>query len=243
MPGYIQNPYMPQYGGFQYGNYPMQPNAPYQTPTTYPTFNPQPQTISNSADALVKSDISGKIVDTENDISVNDIPMDGKVHLFILKDYSKVIGKAWTADGKIATQQAINADTVANMQNTNALSTQLAQCCCENRQGQAQIQYDMATNTCAIQNAIQNQTQQIIQNDNANYRQLHDEIVANRMEDLKSKIADQAQEINQLNLSASQCQQNAYLISQLRPSPIPAFQVANPFASMYTGCCNNNVAI
>lgn len=39
------------------------------------------------------------------------------------------------------------------------------------------------------------------------------------------------------------CQQNAYLISQLRPSPIPAFQVANPFASMYTGCCNNNVAI
>lgn len=136
MPGYIQNPYMPQYGGFQYGNYPMQPNAPYQTPTTYPTFNPQPQTISNSADALAKSDISGKIVDTENDISVNDIPMDGK-----------------------------------------------------------------------------------------------------------SKIADQAQEINQLNLSASQCQQNAYLISQLRPSPIPAFQVANPFASMYTGCCNNNVAI
>lgn len=197
MPGYIQNPYMPQYGGFQYGNYPVQPNAPYQTPTTYPTFGPQPQTISNSADALVKSDISGKIVDTENDISVNDIPMDGKVHLFILKDYSKVIGKAWTADGKIATSVYI----------------------------------------------LEQQTQQIIQNDNANYRQLHDEIVANRMEDLKSKIADQAQEINQLNLSASQCQQNAYLISQLRPSPIPAFQVANPFASMYTGCCNNNVAI
>lgn len=45
------------------------------------------------------------------------------------------------------------------------------------------------------------------------------------------------------NLSASQCQQNAYLISQLRPNPVPAFQVANPFASMYTGCCNNNVAI
>lgn len=66
-------------------------------------YRKEPQTISNSADALVKSDISGKIVDTENDISVNDIPMDGKVHLFILKDYSKVIGKAWTADGKIAT--------------------------------------------------------------------------------------------------------------------------------------------
>lgn len=62
-------------------------------------------------------------------------------------------------------------------------------------------------------------------------------------EDLKSKIDDQAQEINQLNLAASQCQQNAYLISQLRPNPVPAFQVANPFASMYTGCCNTNVSI
>lgn len=34
-------------------------------------------------------------------------------------------------------QQAINADTVANMQNTNALQAQLAQCCCDNREGQA----------------------------------------------------------------------------------------------------------
>lgn len=48
---------------------------------------------------------------------------------------------------------------------------------------------------------------------------------------------------NMQYIQASQCQQNAYLISQLRPNPVPAFQVANPFASMYTGCCNNNVAI
>ena len=31
-------------------------------------------------------------------------------------------------------QQAINADTVANMQNTNALQAQLANCCCETRE-------------------------------------------------------------------------------------------------------------
>lgn len=37
--------------------------------------------------------------------------------------------------GNFGIQQAINADTVANMQNTNALQTQLANCCCENRQG------------------------------------------------------------------------------------------------------------
>ena len=31
-------------------------------------------------------------------------------------------------------QQAINADTIANMQNTNALQSQLANCCCETRE-------------------------------------------------------------------------------------------------------------
>ena len=45
--------------------------------------------------------------------------------------------------GNFALQQAINADTVANMQNTNAISTQLANCCCENRAGQKDIQYQM----------------------------------------------------------------------------------------------------
>ena len=37
-----------------------------------------------------------------------------------------------------------------------------------------------------------------------------------------------------LRLSASQAAQNAYLIGQLRPSPIPSYRVANPY------CCNNN---
>lgn len=32
-------------------------------------------------------------------------------------------------------QQAVNADTVANMQNTNALQSQLANCCCETKSG------------------------------------------------------------------------------------------------------------
>lgn len=31
-------------------------------------------------------------------------------------------------------QQAVNADTVANMQNTNALQSQIANCCCETRE-------------------------------------------------------------------------------------------------------------
>lgn len=136
-------------------------------------------------------------------------------------------------------QQAINSGNIASMQNTNTLSNQLASYSYENKQGQAQITYDLATQSCALQNAIANQTQQIIQNDNANYRALHEEIVNNRIEDLKSKIADQAQEISQLNLTASQVSQNQYLIDQLRPAAVPAFSVPNPYSTYGYGCyCN-----
>lgn len=145
--------------------------------------------------------------------------------------------------GNFGLQQAINANNVAAMQNTNALQTQLADCCCQNKQGQAQIQYQMATNTCAITNAIAQQTQAIMQNDNANYRQLHDEIVANQMASKDDTIAQLRSRLAAADLSASQQAQNNYLVNQLRPPVNPAYVVTNPYAGTGTlpcqtaGCC------
>ena len=133
-------------------------------------------------------------------------------------------------------QQAIQADTVANMQNTNALATQFANCCCENRTGFQQVGYDLATQGNAIQVAISNQTQALMQNQNDNYRALHDEIIANRMEDMRTENANLRSQIQALNLAASQANQNTYLVNQLRPCPQPAYIVANPF------CCNQQVS-
>lgn len=113
-------------------------------------------------------------------------------------------------------QNAIQQDTVANMQNTNAISSQLADCCCQNREAISQVRYDMATDTCAITNAITQMGQSIIQNDNNNYRQLHDELVANQIAAKDAKIAEQAAIINSLNLTASQQAQNQYLTDQMR---------------------------
>lgn len=140
--------------------------------------------------------------------------------------------------GNFGLQQAINNMGVANMQDTNALSRQLADCCCENRQAISQVRYDMATDTCAITNAIQNSSRDIIENANANYRAVHDELVAIQMQSKDEKIAEQASLIQALNLAQSQANQNDYLISQLRPNPIPAYQVANPYAAYGYGCCN-----
>ena len=140
-------------------------------------------------------------------------------------------------------QQAINADTVANMRNTNALQAQLAQCCCDNREGQAQIRYDMATNACAIQNSMNNNTRDILDNQNSNTRAILDYLCQKETADLRAE--NQA-----LKLAASQSAQNAYitanqeaqtaeLIRRINPMPVPSYVVPSPYP--YSGCgCNGN---
>lgn len=146
-----------------------------------------------------------------------------------------------------AIQQAINADTIANMQNANSLQSQLSNCCCETRESIQGINYNLATDTCAITTAIAQQTQDIMNNCNANYRALHDELVASQMEAKNEKIAEQAQQIQALNLTASQQAQNQYLINALKPAPIPSFPAANLYGGLYgtSGCtgCNGTGAI
>lgn len=138
-----------------------------------------------------------------------------------------------------AVQNAVQANAVSNMQNTNSLQSQLSDCCCQNKQGQAQIMYQMATDTCSVQNAIANQTQQIIQNDNANYRALHDELVQSQLDAKDSKISDLQAQLQACNLRESQVTQNQYLINALKPAPVPAFSAANLYGPIY-GFANSN---
>lgn len=115
---------------------------------------------------------------------------------------------------------------------------QLADCCCQNREAIAGVNYNMATSTNAVTTAISNAARDITENQNTNYRQLHDELVAYRMEDKDNTIAELRSQVNALNLSASQSNQNAYLVAQLKtPAPVPAYTVPNPNA--YYGCQQN----
>ena len=113
------------------------------------------------------------------------------------------------------------------------IKTQIADCCCTTQRAIDAVNYNMATNTCSITNAINNSTRDLIDNQNANYRALHDEIVANRIEDKNAQIQAQQNEINSLRLAASQEKQNAYLLSELKPCPSAAYIVPNP------NCCYN----
>ena len=134
--------------------------------------------------------------------------------------------------------QGFNGLNVAYLQGTNSLSSQLADCCCLTQRAIDGVNYNMATNTCAITTAIGTGIRDIVDNQNANYRALHDEIVANRIEDKNAQIQAQQNEINALRLRASQEAQNTYLINELKPCPIPAYITCNPYQSYNYGCCN-----
>ena len=140
--------------------------------------------------------------------------------------------------------QAITTNGYETRLGTQALASQLANCCCDLRQQIADgccqtqrsidnVNFNLSQIGCGITNTINNATRDLIDNQNANYRALHDEIVANRIEDKNAQIAAQQNEINALRLKASQEAQNTYLINQLKPCPEPAYIVPNP------SCCYN----
>ena len=121
------------------------------------------------------------------------------------------------------------------------VKTQLADCCCRIERGIDGINYNNALQTSTLQQTLCNNTRDIIENQNANYRALHDEIVANRIEDKNAQIQAQQNEINALRLRASQEAQNNYLISQLGDKcPVPAYVVNGPTPVNFpTNCCGN----
>ena len=141
--------------------------------------------------------------------------------------------------------QGFNGINTAVLTSTSGLQAQIADCCCDLRAGQADLRYTMAQDTCAITTAINNAARDIVDNQNANYRAIHDELVANKIEAKNDRIAELTQQVTALQFAASQQAQNAFitanqeaqtaeLIRRLGRDPIAAYVVPNPF------CCNNS---
>lgn len=144
---------------------------------------------------------------------------------------------AGISENRFATQQGFNATQVAMMQGQNALQAQISDCCCRTNnnieRGFADVGYRMATDTCAIQTAMANNTRDIIDSQTAGTRAILDWLCAKETADLRS-------ENQNLKLAASQSAQNNYLISQLRPCPVPSYITCNPWAAQapYGSCTN-----
>lgn len=123
----------------------------------------------------------------------------------------------------------------------NNLSSQLAQCCCDNRAAISDLKYTIATENCATRNLMQTNTRDIIDSQNAGTRAILDFLT-------QDKIATLTAENQSLKFAASQANQNAFITANQeaqtaeiirrlgRDCPVPAYVVPNP------NCCYGNPA-
>lgn len=122
-----------------------------------------------------------------------------------------------------------------------ATQAQMASCCCETQRAIDGVNFNMAQNTCALQNTMNSNTRDILENNNANTRAVLDFLT-------QDKIASLQAENQSLKLAASQSNQNAYLtasmdaqtaelIRRINPTPVPAYTVPAPYP--YGGCCSS----
>ena len=87
----------------------------------------------------------------------------------------------------------------------SGLQAQLAQCCCDNRMATVQTQNIVQTEGAATRLAIQNQTQQIL-----------DKLCEQEIEQLRQANVSLQNQVNMLNLAASQTAQTAAIENFIR---------------------------
>lgn len=124
---------------------------------------------------------------------------------------------------------------MANMQQMFDLSSQFANCCCENRLAIANLNADLAREACSDRQAVSDGVRDILANQNASVQRILDQMCQDRIDAKNEQIIQLRQELAMKDLAASQIQQTAQLIADnavqtnlLRPTPIPAYIVANP---------------
>lgn len=137
-----------------------------------------------------------------------------------------------------------NSRQMANMNQMFALQSALQNCCCENRAGLADLKYTVATEACADRAAVNDALRDVIAANTASTQRILDQMCNDKIDAKNEKIADLERQLTMANLAASQNAQTSAILADnarqtvaleqyLNPTPVPAYQVANP------NCCNN----
>lgn len=159
------------------------------------------------------------------------------------------------ANGFAGVEQGANARQIANMQTAfagqtamaqgfNGVQSQLADCCCENRLGIADLKYTVASEECATRANDTQNTQAILNLVNGGIQSIKDQLCQDKIEQKNDIIAQLRSELMFARGQASQDVQTAAIqlgqrnlaneVEQyVAPRAIPAYMVQNP------NCCYN----
>ena len=144
-------------------------------------------------------------------------------------------------------QATYNAQIAAMNQNF-ALQQSLANCCCENRLGIANLGSDIAREACADRAAVTSALRDVLEANTASTQRILDTMCQDKIDAKNERIAELQQQLAMANLAASQTRQTQEIEQFVRPAINPAYIVPNPYAynffgNGYSGCgCNGCVA-
>ena len=106
------------------------------------------------------------------------------------------------------------------------LGYRLQDCCCQLGRQIDSVNYNMATNTCAITNALHESTRDIIDSQRAGTSAILNYLTTEKISSLQAENA-------QLTAQLSQNAQTRTLLDAIRPCPSPAYVVPSPYISCY----------
>lgn len=121
----------------------------------------------------------------------------------------------------------------------NALGHQLSDCCCTTQRAIDGVNYNMAKGFCDLGNVVSMSTRDIVENNNANYRDLKDFLVNEKLAAKDARIAALEGQLGRAEQSgvirAAIDASTAEIIRRTgNECPIPAYVVPNP------NCCYGN---
>lgn len=128
------------------------------------------------------------------------------------------------------------------LQGFNGVQAQQAQCCCDNQLAMANQTATILAEHCSDRAALSDGIRDVIQASNAGTQRILDQMCADKIDAKNEEIANLRQQVNMMNLAASQQAQTAQLLADnfaqtnaleqyLAPVPRPAYIVQNP------NCC------
>ena len=145
---------------------------------------------------------------------------------------------------EIASLERSFASQTANTAGLTNLSSQLANCCCENRSATQDVKYTLATEACATRTADAQNTNALLSALNSGIQSIKDQLGADKIESKNDIISQLRSELLYARGQASQDVQTAAIqlgqrnlaneVEQyVAPRAIPAYMVQNP------NCCTN----
>lgn len=230
--------------GFGGGNFAADAGA-----ALYPWMNQAEVTTGGFQNAQLASQLSG--------IQSSVTSGFGDVQTALCGGFAGVNASINGAQNAISSQ--MYADTIANLersfaaqtastQGMNAIQSQLAQCCCDNRAATADVKYTIATEACADRAAVSDGIRDVITSQTANTQAILDKLCALELDGYKRENDQLRTQLNMSQLAASQAAQTATfqqglnnevdaLYNRLSNCPVPSVPV---YGRQPIFNCNNN---